>query len=79
MGKACKEQPANKWVELVNCSVGHLEAFPDKCYVILQLIGTIHKLGRKQSIVNTVPRAVSTTLYFLRNTQIGAISYNVHN
>ncbi len=63
----------------ISQSVYHLQVFLTQCSLMLQIIGHIHKLQRKLSIVNMVSGVIFTTLHCLRNLQIDPISQSVYH
>ncbi len=75
------ESYSQHFIFLITCELPnkleclYLYAFTAWCNVTLQLIGPIHKLQRKWSVVNTASGVVIiTTIRYVCNLQIGPIS-----
>ncbi len=67
----------NLWMDPISYSVCPWRAFPSQCIIALWLIGPIRKLQRKLIVINMVPGAVFTPLYYLCNSRIDPISLSV--
>jgi hypothetical protein len=67
----------NLQMDPISLSICQLQAFQALCNVTLQLIGLILRLQRKLIVVNTVPVAIFTPLYFLCNLEMGQVNDSI--